>query len=85
MEQIITIIGSSAAILTTIAFIPQVIATVKTKHTKDISLVMYILFCTGVLLWLIYGIALHAMPLIVANSITFILAVIILIYKLKYG
>jgi MtN3 and saliva related transmembrane protein len=85
MEQLINFIGSSAAILTTIAFIPQVITTIKTKNTRDISLTMYILFCTGVFLWLIYGIAIHAMPLIGANLITFILAIIILIYKIKYG
>jgi MtN3 and saliva related transmembrane protein len=85
MKQLINFIGSSAAILTTIAFIPQVITTVKSKHTKDISLTMYILFCTGVFLWLVYGIAIHAMPLIGANLITLILAIIILFYKLKYG
>ena len=85
MKQLVTLIGSSAAILTTIAFIPQVITTIKTKNTRDISLTMYILFCTGVFLWLIYGIAIQAMPLIGANLITLILALIILIYKLKYG
>ena len=85
MEQITTLIGSFAAFLTTISFVPQVIRTVKLKETRDISLTMYILFCIGVFLWLVYGIALHAAPLILANAITLVFALIILICKLKYG
>jgi len=85
MTQLINFIGITAAILTTISFIPQVITTIKSKQTKDISLIMYILFCTGVLLWLIYGILIHSMPIVGANIITLILALIVLICKLKYG
>lgn len=85
MKHIINIIGSVAAVLTTTAFLPQVIKIIKFKETKDISLIMYILFCVGVFLWLVYGVALHAFPMIVANVITLVLALIILIYKIKHG
>ena len=85
MKQIINIIGSVAAVLTTTAFLPQVIKIIKFKETKDISLIMYILFCVGVFLWLVYGVALHAIPMIVANVITLVLALIILFYKVRHG
>lgn len=80
----ITVIGFGAAILTTIAFLPQVIKTWKEKETKDISLVMYVIFVLGVALWLTYGILLKNPPMIFANIITIILASTVLILKLKY-
>ena len=78
-------IGSLAAILTTTAFIPQVWQVWRTQHTKDISLAMYTLFTGGVALWLVYGILLASWPIIIANSITLILAGSVLILKLKFG
>ncbi len=78
-------IGIIAGSLTTIAFLPQVIQVVRTKSTEDISLVMYIVFTTGVVFWLIYGILLGAWPVIIANVVTFILALIVLVMKLRYG
>lgn len=81
----INIIGFLAAAGTTIAFIPQVIRSVKTKSTKDISFAMYSLFCIGISLWIIYGIFLNSYPIILANSITLILAITVLITKLQYG
>jgi len=82
--MIIDIIWYIAAILTTIAFLPQVYKIWKTKSTKDISLVMFILFSIWILLWLIYWLLLSSYPIIIANIITFILSVIILYFKLKY-
>ncbi|MFC1728465.1 SemiSWEET transporter [Nanoarchaeota archaeon] len=82
--DIATIIGTFAAILATSAFLPQVIKTWKTKKTRDISLVMYIVFCTGVFLWMVYGIMIMAWPLIIANIITFSLAFTVLILKIRY-
>ena len=79
-----TIIGTIAATLTTIAFLPQAIKVIKTKHTKDIALGMYIILITGISLWLVYGILIHRWPIIISNLVTFILASIILVYKLKY-
>ena len=74
-----------AATLTTIAFIPQVKKIWNSKSAKDVSLGMFIVFCTGVALWLAYGILLGEMPIIVANTITLALALAILAMKLKYG
>jgi MtN3 and saliva related transmembrane protein len=81
----ITIIGLLAAACTTIAFLPQVIKTVKTKETKDISLLMYVILTTGILLWVVYGLLTIDLPIILANSITFVLALIVLMLKIIHG
>ncbi len=78
-------IGGVAAALTTCSFIPQVWRVWQTRHTKDISLLMYICFTGGVALWLAYGILLGAWPVIIANSITLLLAGTVLILKLRFG
>lgn len=78
------LLGSLAGALTTIAFIPQVIKTWKTRSTHDISLIMFSLFSLGVLLWLLYGISLGALPIIIANSITLALAMSILVMKIRF-
>ena len=77
--------GYFAAIVTSIAFMPQVIKTWKTKNTKDISLGMYVLFCLGVSSWLIYGLLLQELPIILANAATLSMALIILALKIRYG
>jgi len=79
------LLGGIAATLTTIAFIPQVFHILKTKNTSSISLKMYLLFATGVFLWFLYGILLTAWPVIVANPIVLVLAVWIIILKLRHG
>lgn len=76
-------IGYLAAILTTISFLPQAIKVYKTNHTKDLSLGMFIIFCSGVFLWLIYGVLINNLPIIFANIVTFVLAGYILIKKIK--
>jgi len=78
------IIGFAAATLTTISFVPQAIKTIKTKNTQGISLIMYLLFSIGVFCWLIYGIATHNMPVLLANGVTLAFALVILFYKLNY-
>jgi MtN3 and saliva related transmembrane protein len=79
------IVGLVAALLTTVAFLPQVIHTIRTRSTHDISLRMYSLYTVGIFLWLIYGLLLHDMPLIVANIVTFVLSGTILGLKLRHG
>ena len=79
----VNITGSLAGCLTTIAFIPQVVRTWKTRSAQDISLFMFLLFSCGVLLWLIYGILLHALPIILANGITLALSTSILVMKVR--
>ncbi len=80
-----TVIGLIAAALTTVSFLPQVSKIIKTRHTKDISLLMYAIFSLGILLWLIYGILLGSLPIILANGVTLILVVFVLILKIRYG
>lgn len=80
----ITIVGFMAAALTTFSFLPQAIKTIKSKQTKDLSFGMYLAFTAGVFLWLIYGILIGDAPVIIANSITFILTITILILKIIY-
>lgn len=79
------IVGSVAATLTTIAFLPQAIQVIKTKSTRDISLTMYLVFTAGVGFWLTYGILLGALPIIIGNVVTLILALIVLAMKIKHG
>lgn len=76
--------GYVAATLTTVAFIPQAVKTLKTKDTRSISLGMYIVFTVGVGFWLMYGIYLHSLPMIVSNVITLALAAAILAMKLRW-
>ncbi|MDD2495340.1 MAG: SemiSWEET transporter [Thomasclavelia sp.] len=77
-------IGPIAACLTTLSFVPQAVQVIKTKDTSGISLGMYSMFVLGVFLWIIHGVNIGDISLIVANGITFILAGIILIFKIKY-
>jgi len=85
METIILVTGSMAAFLTTIAFLPQVIKTHQTKHTKDLSLSMYILFSIGLIFWTIYGVYYNSMPIILANAVTLGLSLYLIYLKVKYG
>ena len=77
--------GFIAAALTTIAFLPQVIKTWKTKKAEDVSIVMLLMFITGLLFWIIYAIETNALPVLIANIITCMLNLTILTLKLIYG
>ena len=81
----ITALGLLAALLTTAAFLPQVLHTLATRDTRGISLRMYVIFTAGVVLWLIYGLLTRDLPLIAANAVTLVLAGAILILKLRHG
>ena len=83
--QLVEIVGSVAAFFTTIAFVPQVIQTWKSKHARDLSLGMFSMFTTGVVLWLIYGLLIGSWPIIIANTVTAGLAGTILYFKLRFG
>lgn len=78
-------IGSVAATLTTLSFIPQVWQVWRSQHTADISLGMYSLFTLGIAFWLGYGILLLSWPIIIANAITLLLAGAVLVMKLRFG
>tara|TARA_B100000029_G_C17586850_1_gene961366 strand:- start:1508 stop:1816 length:309 start_codon:yes stop_codon:yes gene_type:complete len=77
-------LGFFAGVFTTVSFLPQVIKTWKSKSADDVSVLMFILFISGVFLWCIYGWEIHSSPIIIANSITFILAGSILFLKIRY-
>ncbi|MGH7146941.1 MAG: SemiSWEET transporter [Nitrospiraceae bacterium] len=79
------LVGLAAGTLTTIAFLPQLIHTWQTKSAKDVSLGMFLIFCTGVLLWMIYGFMIQSLPVMLANGVTLVLAGAILVLKLKHG
>jgi len=83
--DIVTAVGSIAAFCTTVAFLPQVVKVYRTKHARDLSLPMYIIFSFGVLGWLVYGFLDNSLPIIIANIITLVLALYILGMKVKYG
>lgn len=81
---LINFIGSSAAICTTISFVPQLFRVWRLKSARDISLTMFLIFSLGVFLWLVYGIYIRSFPVILANAITLALSLAILILKLQY-
>jgi MtN3 and saliva related transmembrane protein len=78
------IVGTLAAVLTTISFLPQALHTFRTKDVRGISLGMYSAFTLGVALWLVYGLLLGAWPVVIANCVTLALASAILVMKLRY-
>jgi MtN3 and saliva related transmembrane protein len=78
-------IGLTAAFCTTIAFLPQVIQLYRTRVTEGISLGMYLIFTTGVLLWFAYGLILASPSLIIANCLTFLFAFSVLVMKILWG
>ena len=81
----IDLFGFLAAFLTTIAFLPQLYKTWKTKSADDVSLIMLILFITGLICWIIYGLKINSIPILVANVVSFIFNFSILILKLSYN
>ncbi len=78
------VLGMAAAVLTTVSFLPQVYKTYKTKDTSGLSLTMYLCFFVGIVLWLIYGIHLESLPMILANGITAISSLFLVILKIKH-
>lgn len=82
---LIDLVGTAAACLTTLSFLPQVWHSFKSRDVSGISLGMYSVFTLGVILWLVYGVLLSAWPVVIANVITLILSLAIVTMKLRYG
>jgi MtN3 and saliva related transmembrane protein len=78
-------IGYAAAACTTFAFLPQAVLVWRTRSAADVSLAMYLVTTTGVLLWIAYGLRIHSGPLVAANSVTLVFALVVLAGKLRYG
>ncbi|MBZ4219900.1 MAG: SemiSWEET transporter [Chlorobium sp.] len=77
-------LGYAAGILTTLAFLPQAFRIIRTRQTRDISLLWALAMNTGIILWLLYGIAKNDLPMIGANSVSLVLLMIILYCKIRY-
>ena len=77
-------LGYAAGIITTLAFLPQAARIFRTRQTRDISLLWAFAMNLGIILWLFYGIVKNDLPIIAANSITLILLIIILYFKVRY-
>ena len=80
---LIEITGYVAASLTTLSFLPQAIASVRTGRTDGLSLPMYALFSAGVALWLLYGLFVGSWPVVIANAVTLVFALVILTLILR--
>ncbi len=80
----ITTLGLIAGVLTTIAYLPQLIKTWQTKSAHDLSWSMLIVLCAGIILWLVYGFYIQNIPIIAANIVTFLFTSMILVLKIKY-
>jgi MtN3 and saliva related transmembrane protein len=83
-HNVVDAIGFTAATLTTVALVPQLVRVWRLRSAREISLGMFLMFSLGVTLWLIYGIALHAMPVVLANAVTLVLSLAILGLKLRF-
>jgi MtN3 and saliva related transmembrane protein len=78
-------LGTVAATLTTVSFVPQAVRALRTRDTRGISLAMYAVFTLGIACWFGYGLLLGAWPIILSNAVTFVLAASILVLKLRFG
>jgi len=78
------VVGYIAATCTTISFVPQLLRVVRLRSARDISLGMFLVFSLGTALWLLYGLLSHSAPVSVANGVTLVLSVSILVLKLRY-
>ena len=83
--MLFTFIGFAAGALTTVAFLPQVLHTYRSKSVDGLSYTTLVTFSVGVLLWFIYGIYLRSWPMILANGLTLVLQFPLLLMKLRYG
>ena len=79
------IVGYLSGACTTLAFLPQAIKSIFTKNVSGLSLYMYIIYCVGLVFWILYGAYLHSFQIILFNSITLIFNGIILYMIVKAG
>ena len=78
-------LGIVAGTLTTLSFVPQLLRIVRTRSAADISWGMFSVFAVGTVLWVIWGFTQNAVPVILANAVTLVLAAIIMILKWRYS
>ncbi len=80
-----SITGFMAGTLTTFSLVPQLVKAWKSKHTKDVSLGMFVTLCAGLVLWVLYGVSINSLPVILTNIVSFTLGMIIILLKIRYG
>jgi MtN3 and saliva related transmembrane protein len=80
----ITLLGLTAGTLTTMSLVPQAVKIWRSQSAKDISLGMFATLLAGILLWIFYGYSINSLPVIITNIVSFILAFIILLLKIKF-
>ncbi|MDR7034839.1 SemiSWEET transporter [Mesorhizobium sp. BE184] len=85
MHPLFEIVGSVAACITTFAWLPQIMKILRERQARDISLVTTAALASGVFLWIVYGIAIGSLPVIMANTVSFLLIATIVGLKLRYG
>ncbi len=78
-------IGTTGAVLTTVCWVPQAIKIIRDRETRAISLPGTTLCVVGVLLWLVYGLAIVDGPLIGSSIVTFAMTAVILVLKIRHG
>lgn len=76
--------GYAGGLLTTVAFLPQVVKTYRSRSARDISLGMYLIFTAGILLWLAHGLLSGSGPVVAANSVGLTLSVSMVVMKLVF-
>jgi MtN3 and saliva related transmembrane protein len=85
LTWLIDLVGATGAVLTTLCWLPQALKLIREKETRALSLPATVAFSLGVVLWLVYGLAIGDWPLIGSNAVTLALVVPILAMKLRYG
>ena len=83
--HLVEVVGFAAGALTTLCWLPQAIKIIRARSARDLSLITQFAFTAGMLLWFVYGLLLGKPALIVPNGITFSLAAMILVLKLRFG
>ena len=84
-RALVDILGFTAGTLTALAFLPQVLRTWRRRSASDLSVIMLIAQASGVALWIVYGVAVGAAPVILSNSVTLALTLLLLFFKQRYG
>lgn len=82
--QFTNTLGLIAGCLTTAAFFPQVLKIWRSRSATDFALGIFVLFSTGVLLWIVYGFSIGSLPVVLANSITLVLSLAIVVFKIRF-
>ncbi len=81
----VMLLGFAAGLLTTTSFLPQVVKTWRTRSARDLSYGMIVLFISGITLWFLYGLQMRALPIILANGVTLLLLLILLVMKIQFS